>query len=310
MAREDEELDRDEPKDKPDEGKREKEEPKPRADDDVYELEPAPKSDDDDDESEDEKRKTRAERRRERGELYRRFTEQNQELQTLKERLARAEGVLSRPAPQPEKTEKDPLEAQIEDIERQGRMIVDTYNARRAKNDLTAEQHEQLRAQARELENKKARLIVQQEIRAAQPKPPPPEQIAAQRQYLMVQARHPDVVNHPDAWDYARNLYLARSKLPGFRGTMESVDEIMEDAREKFGFKKAAKPTQHMRDAYASTPRGSSGPSDAPKTYKPTDADRAMADRRYPYIKDERARMQKFVQEVIRPSLDKQKRTG
>jgi len=296
----------------------EEKEPKaePRVEEEEFSLEPEAKEEDDDDDGPAEPaepRKPRKERRAERGKLHEALASTQKEATELRERLARMEGYLTSQASHTRAAagpEKDPLEAEIEELERQGAMVLDTYNAKVAAKSITPEELTTLRARAAEVQRKQRSAEIRLALKQHGPKPPDPRQEQARSHQAAVYAMYPDVASKPEAFGYAQALWNARRLLPGAKQGNELLAEVMDDAREKFGLvRQQARPSQNTREQFSGTPKGAAAASGGlPKSYKPSAEDWRMADAAFGYITDKKKRMQHFITKVIKPQLEEEAR--
>lgn len=269
---------------------------------------------DDDDDDEPPAKPDRKERRRERGKLIEQVSTVTNENAALRERLAHLEGQIKsigQQQPKTENPEKDPLDADIENVNRQAQLLRDAYNARGGK--MTPEERARFAAEAEQLDNRRIELRVQKQIKSLNlPKAQDPSQVRAQAAYSIVAARHPDVAQKPEAFRYAESLYNARVMVPGTKPGIELLDQVMEDARERFGLVAKPKPTENTRAQFAGPPKGnaSAGSTAGPRTFKPTKDHWKMADAAFGYIKDPKKRMQMFISKVIKPEMAAQQKNG
>lgn len=267
--------------------------------------------DDDDDEDDDDDsdgdgeggRKNRRDRKRERGRRLGHVDDSSEVIRELSERLARAEGALSRGFPQQEKKEEgpDPIDTEIAKKGKALDRILELYNTALVSKTATPEKIAEWQKDAKELEDELDELKYQRRVKKSQPKESPN---TSMKEHIM--RLHPDIYapgnQRIQAWARAK-LTLRVSE--GAPENLNTLNEVMEEARSTFGLpsrsqaKSSATPA--MRSRLAGIPRSSgAAASSEPKRKKLSVHDMRMADSRFHYIKDKDKRYRHYYKEVIR----------
>jgi hypothetical protein len=91
-----------------------------------------------------------------------------------------------------------------------------------------------------------------------------PQREAAMKAELFIRARHPDVTSHPQADQYAQNIYKAYVSA-GEPVGWETLDKAMEDTRKRFRMTSSrGAPSSDLKRKFASSPNGGTRSNEEP----------------------------------------------
>lgn len=214
-------------------------------------------------------------------------------------REAREEASRSRQVPQqhyaPQQGQQvDPLQVEDERLKKEGEDLVDMWNHLTSTGKPVPEAtQKRLREKADEIQQQRQAIAFHRFQRNQQPDPGHQRQ---QQTWQVLQARYPDVTMHQQATSWA----LSRAQqliLEGNRDDLALADRVFDEARVRFGMKKAP-PDPGAKRRMEGIPRGGGGGGDT-TTFRMTPEQQAMADELYEHVKDPKKRYRLYAEKMV-----------
>lgn len=259
-----------------------------------------------DDEPEESAPKTRAERRKERGKLFKALMDSEKQKAALEARLARLEGVaqaVTSQAPRPEQ-QADPLELLHSEYISHRNRIQGEYEALAAAGNLTDDKRENLQRDldSLELQRKKAEINI---IRQQAGPQMDPQQVIKRAIQTQLAAKYPQVYANQRAVRYAGAVYEqiklqntdanGNPTIPPEEIHRMAMDQTMKDLGIDSGKRSAPTAPRHK---FHGQGKGAAGGKSGPRTVRMTKENRLMADALYSHIPDEQERYKRWAKEV------------
>lgn len=243
----------------------------------------------------DDERPSRRERRSARGQDFVREAKESaeaarREAQELRERLARMEGQMSA---QPKTPAADPHADEEKSLDAQQKGIYARYEAAKANKTLTQEMIDGLEGELKQVHRKSLQLEIKR-MNPQQPAASVDEVAQKVRQQGYIQ-RHGDVIGNQRALGWAQGRMQQLVIGEGRPDNDDLVDEVMAEARQKFGMtpRHAPAPSQAQRSRLGGVSRGASAMrDDGPRTVRMDKSMQKMANAAFSHIKDPKKRLE------------------
>ncbi len=244
--------------------------------------------DDEGDDDEEEKKLSRREKKQARGSL-------REEAEKLRERAALAEqqaayatGVaqtMAQRMQQPQE-QRDPLDFHQEGAQREQRLLVQEYQQRVKRGELSKEEHDDFESRGNAIQAKLAEIAAERVLRRQQSQQPQGQNVMA-----VLQARYPEVVSNQQAFAYAIARYrtLVSDPIERAPDNWDTAERVMQETKERFGMaapKNGSERSGGNTRRYEGGGAGASGnvKGEAPTKITLTKDDVAAADAAYPHL--------------------------
>jgi hypothetical protein len=200
------------------------------------------------------------------------------------ERL-RAQPTPQSYTPQPQ---ADPIQNELDGIYKRQTQLQEAFAARTQANNLSAEEHKEMLVQARELDEKKQELIATRAIQRAGVAQQNPNTSMQQ----MLQARYFDLAQNPAAYRWSLGRLQQRLAEGANNRDLSVMDEIADEAREKFRIgrrRNGTPPSDATRARHTGVPTGMTTQPERPRGIKMDKHMKRMAIALYPGIPEKEA---------------------
>jgi hypothetical protein len=236
----------------------------------------------------------RQEKKRERGNLRREIDDLRLEKERERADYERRLGEIQQQvyqARQPATPQEFPEDKELADIEAANQILIEKWNLLGAR--ATEDDRKKFAAEAQKLDDRKfeARAAKRDRARA-----PTPAQLQAQQRTQAITARHSDVFANQKASGWALRRYHDAMD-DGHPDSQETVDQVMDQARKKFGIG-GRRPDPNMGRKLAGMPSAGGRGASSPKVFL-SKAEEGMADAMYgKSIPDEKERYRYYYKTI------------